>query len=146
MKILMVCLGNICRSPLAQGIMEYLVKEKGLNWEIDSAGTGSWHIGSPPDRRSISVAKNYGVNISAQCCRQFSVNDFDYYDRIYVMDKINQVDVLGLVRTEQDKQKVRLLLEKEIVPDPYYEDDKFDSVYRMIEKGCRTILQTELNA
>ena len=142
----MVCLGNICRSPLAHGIMEHLVREKGLDWEIDSAGTGNWHIGLPPDKRSIATAKKYGVDISTQCCRQFNPQDFDEYDRIYVMDKMNLRDVFALARNESDKQKVRLLLDKEIVPDPYFEDDKFDSVYQMIEKGCKAILEKELKA
>ena len=145
MKVLMVCLGNICRSPLAHGIMEHLVKEKELNWEVDSAGTGNWHIGQAPDRRSIAIAKKYGIDISNQCCRQFSVYDFDSYDRIYVMDKMNLRDVLNLARNDKDRAKVKLLLDKEIVPDPYYEDDQFDPVYKMIEKGCRDILNQELN-
>ncbi|WP_423147009.1 low molecular weight protein-tyrosine-phosphatase [Rubrolithibacter danxiaensis] len=144
MKILMVCLGNICRSPLAHGIMEHLVKEKGLDWEIDSAGTGNWHIGSPPDHRSIAIAKKYGVDISRQCCRQFRIQDFDEYDRIYVMDRMNLRDVLSMARSEKDKQKVKLLLDQEIVPDPYYEDEQFDPVYKMIEKGCRNILEKEI--
>jgi protein-tyrosine phosphatase len=140
----MVCLGNICRSPLAHGIMENLVKEYGLDWEVDSAGTGDWHIGQAPDHRSIAVAKRYGVDISNQCCRQFSVADFDCYDRIYVMDKMNLRDVLDYARNDQDRNKVKLLLDKEIVPDPYYEDDQFDPVYRMIESGCKIILEKEL--
>lgn len=139
----MVCLGNICRSPLAHGIMEHIVKEKGLDWEVDSAGTGNWHIGSAPDRRSIAVAKNYGVDISNQCCRQFDVSDFDEFDLIFVMDKMNLRDVLALARNKEDKNKVRLLLNTE-VPDPYYEDDQFDPVYQMVEKGCRRIVEEEL--
>lgn len=144
MKILMVCLGNICRSPLAHGVMEHLVKEKGLDWEIDSAGTGDWHIGSAPDRRSIAVAKSYGLDISGQCCRLFTVEDFDTFDKIFVMDKMNLHDVLGLARNEQDRAKVKLLLNTEMVPDPYYQDDQFDSVYRMIENGCKRIIEEEL--
>ena len=134
----------ICRSPLAHGIMEHLVREKGLDWEVDSAGTGDWHIGSPPHKRSVATARNYGIDISNQCCRQFSADDFHSYDRIYVMDKMNLRDVIAQARNESDEQKVYLLLDKEIVPDPYHEDDKFDSVYRMIEKGCRAILEKEL--
>ena len=145
MKVLMVCLGNICRSPLAHGIMEHLAKENGLDWEIDSAGTGDWHIGSPPDKRSIAAAKNYDLDISTQCCRQFSVDDFDTFDRIFVMDKTNLQDVLSLAKKESDREKVRLLLNTEMVPDPYFEDDRFDEVYQMIEKGCRKIIEQELN-
>jgi protein-tyrosine phosphatase len=146
MKIIMVCLGNICRSPLAHGIMENLIKERGLNWEVDSAGTGDWHIGHPPDRRSISIAKKYGLDISSQCCRQFTVEDFDYYDRIYVMDKMNLRDVSRMARNDEDRDKIRLLLNTEIVPDPYYDDDKFDPVYQLIEKGCKAILDQELKS
>ncbi|KAA8485486.1 protein-tyrosine phosphatase [Arcticibacter tournemirensis] len=144
MKILMVCLGNICRSPLAHGIMESLVKEKGLDWEVDSAGTGHWHIGEPPDRRSVAIARKYGVDISAQCCRLFDPSDFGKFDRIYVMDRMNLRDILGMAKTDADRKKVRLLLDKEVVPDPYYEDDQFDPVYQMIEKGCRRIIEEEL--
>lgn len=141
----MVCLGNICRSPLAHGIMENLVREKGLDWEVDSAGTGDWHIGEPPDRRSIAIAKKYGIDISKQCCRLFSQEDFDRFDRIFVMDKMNLRDVLSKARSESDRKKVRLLLNEEVVPDPYYQDDQFAPVYEMIEAGCRKILEQELN-
>jgi len=141
MKILMVCLGNICRSLLAHGIMEHLVKKEGLDWEIDSAGTGDWHIGQGPDKRSTAIAKKYDIDISGQCCRQIKVKDFDLYDRIYVMDKMNLKDVLALARNDEDRKKVRLLLDNAIVPDPYYEDDLFDDVFKMIEKGCKTIIQ-----
>jgi protein-tyrosine phosphatase len=144
MKILMVCLGNICRSPLAHGILEDMIKKENLDWEIDSAGTGSWHIGESPDARSTLTAKKYGVDISGQRCRQFRIEDFDQYDRIYVMDRMNLRDVLSLARNEQDRKKVKLLLDKETVPDPYYEDDLFDTVYQMIEKGCREIIQKGL--
>jgi protein-tyrosine phosphatase len=97
MKILMVCLGNICRSPLAHGILEHLVKEKNLNWEIDSAGTGNWHIGEKPDRRSIAVAQKYGVDITNQSCRQFDITDFEKYDHILTMDQNNLSDVISFV-------------------------------------------------
>lgn len=141
MKILMVCLGNICRSPLAHGVMEHLVREAGLDWEIDSAGTGDWHIGEAPDRRSVSVARRYGVDISAQCCRQFSRDDFAYYDSILVMDHSNYRDVLQLAETDAEREKVRLFLDTDIVPDPYFDDALFDPVYRMIEKRCREIIE-----
>ena len=145
MKVLMVCLGNICRSPLAHGIMEHLVKERGLNWEVDSAGTGDWHIGQAPDHRSIAIAEKYGLDISSQCCRLFTSADFDYYDRIYVMDKMNLRDVSRMARNDSDREKIRLLLDTEVVPDPYWDDDKFDPVFRLIEKGCKNILDKELN-
>jgi protein-tyrosine phosphatase len=141
MKILMVCLGNICRSPLAHGILEHMAKEKGLNWEIDSAGTGNWHVGEQPDRRSIAVAKNYGVDISNQCCRQFKISDFDRYDHIFVMDYSNLSDVKALARNDADHQKISLFLKNEIVPDPYYDDTQFEPVYKMVEKRCREIIE-----
>ena len=140
----MVCLGNICRSPLAHGIMEHIVREKKLDWDVDSAGTGNWHIGSPPDKRSIAIAKTYGVDISRQVCRQFRVSDFDEFDRIFVMDKMNLRDVLSQARNEADKNKVRLLLNAEVVPDPYFDDNQFDAVYQMVENGCRRIVEEEL--
>ncbi|HEY0667045.1 MAG TPA: low molecular weight protein-tyrosine-phosphatase [Sphingobacteriaceae bacterium] len=141
MKLLMVCLGNICRSPLAHGVLEHMVKERGLDWEIDSAGTGDWHVGEAPDKRSIAIAKKYGVDISNQCCRIFRVADFDDYDRIYVMDKNNLLDVLSLARSDQDRTKVTLFLGTGTVPDPYYDNDQFEPVYKMIEKRCRELIE-----
>ena len=137
----MVCMGNICRSPLAHGIMDHLVKELGLNWDIDSAGTGNWHVGELPDSRAIAVAKKYGIDISSQCCRQFHVEDFDKYDSIYVMDYNNLNDVIGLAKKAEDRKKVKLLLGEAIVPDPYYDDTKFESVFKMIEQGCKEIFR-----
>ena len=102
MKILMICLGNICRSPLAQGVLAHLAKDAGLDWEVDSAGTGNWHVGSPPDKRSVAVAKKYGIDISKQRCRQFHVGDFDVFDRIIVMDTQNLEDILSLARDQAD--------------------------------------------
>lgn len=140
MKILMVCLGNICRSPLAHGIMEQLVKENKLNWEIDSAGTGNWHVGQQPDKRSIAVAKKYGVDISNQSGRQICIDDFDRFDRIMVMDYNNLNDVKEMARSESDSNKISLFLKNEIVPDPYYDDDQFDPVFRLVEGRCKEII------
>ena len=142
MKILMVCLGNICRSPLAHGILEHLAKEKGFNWEIDSAGTGSWHIGNQPDRRSIAVAKNYGVDIASQRARQFSPKDFDHYDFIFVMDENNYRDVIGLAKTQDQKDKVSLFIPDGTVPDPYWDDNQFDTVYRLIHAQCEKLIES----
>ncbi|ASU36624.1 low molecular weight protein-tyrosine-phosphatase [Mucilaginibacter xinganensis] len=142
MKLLMVCLGNICRSPLAHGIMEYLANERGLNWEIESAGTGNWHVGQGPDRRSTRTAREHGIDISNQICRVFRIGDFDYYDHIFVMDKSNLSDVLAMARNEEDRKKVSLLLGDKIVPDPYYDDTQFEPVFQMIEKGCKEILKS----
>jgi len=141
MKILMVCLGNICRSPLAHGILEHMAKEKSLNWEIDSAGTGNWHIGEQPDRRSIAIAKKYGVEISTQSCRQFQSDDFENFDHILVMDQNNLSDVISLATTDADFSKVRLFLKNGVVPDPYQDDKLFDPVYQMIEKRCLELIE-----
>ena len=141
MKILMVCLGNICRSPIAHGILEKHASDKGLQWEIDSAGTGGWHTGSPPDHRSIAIAKRYGVDISNQSCRQFEIDDFDKYDHILVMDYSNLNDVKALARNDIDHNKVSLFLKNDIVPDPYYDDTQFDPVYKMVEERCFEIIE-----
>jgi protein-tyrosine phosphatase len=136
----MVCLGNICRSPLAEGIMQHLADKKGLNWQIDSAGTGNWHIGKAPDYRSIRVAQHYGVDISKQVCRLFHPIDFDAFDHILVMDKSNLSNVLAMARNEHDRKKVKLLLVDQIVPDPYHDDKQFEPVYKLIEAGCQAFI------
>lgn len=141
MKILMVCLGNICRSPLAHGVLEHLVRQKGLNWEIDSAGTGGWHVGQQPDRRSIAIAKKYGLDISGQSCRKFDTSDFERFDQILVMDYSNLNDVKALARNEEEQKKISLFLKDTIVPDPYYDDDQFDPVYQMIEIRCKELIE-----
>ncbi len=136
----MICLGNICRSPLAEGIMQHLSDEMSLGWEVDSAGTGDWHVGEGPDRRSIRAAQKHGIDISKQVCRLFRPSDFDEFDHIFVMDKSNLSDILAMARSEKDEKKVKLLLGNSIVPDPYYEDDQFEPVFKMIEQGCREII------
>ncbi|MCL4641420.1 MULTISPECIES: low molecular weight protein-tyrosine-phosphatase [Olivibacter] len=141
MKILVVCLGNICRSPLAHGILAHLAKEKGLDWEIDSAGTGDWHVGECPDKRSIAIAKKYGVDISGQRARQFNRIDFEYYDKILVMDRNNLRDVLAMAHSPADRAKVSLFLENDIVQDPYYDNNLFDPVYKIIVARCETLLK-----
>jgi protein-tyrosine phosphatase len=141
MKILMVCLGNICRSPLAHGVMEHLAKKHALDWEIDSAGTGNWHVGHPPDRRSIAVAEIHGIDISNQRARQFEQADFDVFDHILVMDRENLKNVLALAESEDHKLKVRLLLENEVVPDPYWDNQLFEPVFQLIEKACTDFME-----
>ncbi|MCX6292619.1 MAG: low molecular weight phosphotyrosine protein phosphatase [Bacteroidetes bacterium] len=146
MKILMVCLGNICRSPLAEGILR---KKTGMeNTRIDSAGTGGWHAGEHPDKRAIETGKQFGVDISKLVARQFSVHDFDEFDRIFVMDRDNLRDVLSLARHDDDKRKVDLLLNADqpgsnrSVPDPYYGgDDGFVRVFKMIDEACTAIVK-----
>lgn len=141
MKILMVCLGNICRSPLAHGVLQHLVEKEGLGWEIDSAGTGDWHVGQQPDKRAIAVAKKYGVDITSQRAQCFSPDFFDIYDRIYVMDDNNFSDVLALIREEKDKAKVSMFLSEGIVPDPYFDESQFEPVYDMIKKRCEELIR-----
>lgn len=143
-KILMVCLGNICRSPLAEGILSSkLPKNKFI---VDSAGTGSWHIGHKPDERSIAVAKKNGIDISNQKGKQFSKNDFEVYEYIYVMDNSNYEDIVQLADNKQQAEKVQLILnelfpnENVDVPDPYYGlPNGFDSVYKMLDEACEII-------
>lgn len=137
----MVCLGNICRSPLAEGIMQHLVDEQGLGWQIDSAGTGGWHVGEGPDRRSVRTARNHGVNISKQVCRLFRHKDFTDFDHIFVMDRYNLADVLAMAPDEQAANKVKLLLGDKEVPDPYYDDSQFEPVFELIEGGCKDIIR-----
>jgi protein-tyrosine phosphatase len=141
MKILMVCLGNICRSPLAEGIMQHLADEQGLGWQIDSAGTGGWHVGEGPDRRSVRTARHHGIDISKQICRQFRKSDFKDFDHIYVMDKYNLSDVLAMAPDEASAAKVKLLLGNREVPDPYYDDSQFEPVFELIEGGCKDIIR-----
>lgn len=142
----MVCLGNICRSPLAEGIMLKLIDEQKLPIEADSAGTAGYHIGECPDQRSIANAKKHGVDLSTLVARQFGVHDFDAFDKIYVMDKSNLKNVLALARHKADEAKVDLLLnelhpgEHREVPDPYFGGEQgFEDVFVMVEKACRKI-------
>ncbi len=138
----MVCLGNICRSPLAHGILQHLADQENLDWQVHSAGTGNWHVGSPPDRRSILAARSLGYDISTQRARHFSPNFFDEYDHILVMDKNNLKDVLALARTDEHKQKVKLfLVNEQEVTDPYYDNDLFEQVSREVEQRCKELLK-----
>ena len=142
-KILMVCLGNICRSPLAEGIMRVKLSK---DFIVDSAGTGGWHAGELPDKRSISTAKNRGLDITSQRARQFKISDFDTFDYIYVMDNSNYKDVIALAPNEEAKSKVKLILneifpgENVDVPDPYYGgQDGFENVFNMLNEACDVI-------
>jgi protein-tyrosine phosphatase len=153
MRILMVCLGNICRSPLAEGILRAKVDRRGLDWTVDSAGTGNWHVGQQPDPRSIAVAGKYGIDISGQRARQFRAGDLDDFDLIVVMDSQNHRDVLRLARHAGHHTRVRLMLdyvhpgEKRGVPDPYYDDDDgFEEVYRLLDAACDRLIDELLRA
>ena len=141
----MVCLGNICRSPLAEGILQH--KSKNTNIFVDSAGTASYHIGKLPDIRSIEIANKYGIDLSNQRARQFSEKDYDNFDKIYAMDTHNYASIISISRNENDRNKVELILNKinpkscDSVPDPYYgEGDGFQKVYDMLDKACDTIV------
>ncbi|HEX9825565.1 MAG TPA: low molecular weight protein-tyrosine-phosphatase [Flavobacteriaceae bacterium] len=145
-KILMVCLGNICRSPLAHGILESKLPSD--KFYIDSAGTANYHVGEAPDRRSIAVAKSHGIDISHQRGQQFKASFFDAFDHIYVMDEYNFEDVIRLARNDWDRSKVKLILEEDKsinlmhVPDPYYGDENgFEYVFNILNQVCDKIAQ-----
>jgi protein-tyrosine phosphatase len=140
----MVCLGNICRSPLAEGILRSKVDTE--NVFIDSAGTGDYHIGHLPDKRSIEVAKKYGIDITYQRARRISVADFENFDVIYAMDTNNFKEIVTLARNTTDAQKVKLILNESnpgknrSVPDPYFDEKKgFEDVFKMLDKACEII-------
>ena len=142
----MVCLGNICRSPLAEGILKFKVNSQ--NVLIDSAGTAGYHVGSLPDKRSIAVADQNNIDITNQRCRQFTVSDFDEFDIIYVMDNSNRRDVLSLARNENDIKKVKMILnevfpyENVDVPDPYHAGENgFKQVFKLLDEACSIIAQ-----
>ncbi|RNL81704.1 low molecular weight phosphotyrosine protein phosphatase [Sinomicrobium pectinilyticum] len=144
-KILMVCLGNICRSPLAEGILRSKIPDGII--VVDSAGTAGYHIGESPDPRSVDIARKNNIDISHQKCRKFLVSDFDDFDRIYVMDNSNYQHVVNLARNLQDKKKVDLILnliypgEDMDVPDPYYGGAQgFRDVFNMLDRACDVLV------
>ncbi len=143
-RILMVCLGNICRSSLAEGILKSKINSEAVF--VASAGTSDYHFNENPDERAIAIAKENGIDISTQQSRKFIVKDFDDFDTIYVMDKSNYSDVLRLARNNEDKKKVKLILNEAFperdreVPDPYYGGDKgFVDVYKILDMACDVI-------
>jgi protein-tyrosine phosphatase len=145
MRILMVCLGNICRSPIAEGVLKH--KTKNLDIVVDSAGTASYHVGSLPDSRSIEVANKNGIDLTYQRARQFLSEDFDSFDKIYAMDTHNYANILSLARNQSDRDKVDVILNElnpksfDSVPDPYYgAGDGFKIVYDMLDKACDAIV------
>ncbi len=146
MKILMVCLGNICRSPLAKGILKHKIREKGLDWYVDSAGTGGWHAGELPDRRSIKVAQKFGIDITDQRARQFKTADLDSFDVILAMDGANLKDLKYYAKHPEQKEKIQLIMNfarpqsDEEVPDPYY-DNRFQLVYDLLDEACDAVIE-----
>ncbi|WP_378187200.1 low molecular weight protein-tyrosine-phosphatase [Aquimarina sp. W85] len=147
-KILMVCLGNICRSPLAEGILASKL-DKNL-YNVHSCGTSNYHVGNLPDERSIEIARKYGIDLTNQRAAQFTITDFDTYDYIFAMDQSNKENLYKLARSNQDKQKIRLIMdmiflnERVDIPDPYYGGKTgFENVFKMLEEASNKIA-TEL--
>ncbi|MEQ8624551.1 MAG: low molecular weight protein-tyrosine-phosphatase [Vicingaceae bacterium] len=148
MKVLMVCLGNICRSPMAEGILSKKLKDTNLNVSVDSAATSDYHINQQPDERAIANCKTHGIDISNLRGRQFSVEDFDEFDRIFVMDSSNYENVVALARNEEDSKKVQLILNLSqpnsniSVPDPYFgAEDGFENVYQLLDAACDILIE-----
>ncbi len=140
----MVCLGNICRSPLAEGILKSKVDTSKIF--VDSAGTGHWHVGDEPDKRSIAIGKKYNIDITNQRGRQFNAADFDEFDIIYVMDNSNKENVLAMALNDSHKKKVKLILDEIFpgenvdVPDPYFGGSVgFETVFKMLDEACEEI-------
>lgn len=149
MKILMVCMGNICRSPLAEGIMKSKMKQYGIEGEVDSAGTISTHVGEAPDSRSCEIAMENGIDITDQRARLFRVSDFDAFDRIFVMDKKNYSNIMKIAATQEQRQKVELIMNRlrpgsnMEVPDPFYGDrPEFEKVFQMLDATCEAIAKS----
>ncbi len=148
MKILMICLGNICRSPIAEGILRNLVEEKGLDWYVQSAGTSGFHQGEKPHAESIAVSAQHNIDITTQRSQQLSKMHIDQYDLLIVMDQQNYKNTLHLCSTPEQKAKVKMLLnysypnENRAVPDPYYEGG-FENVFHMIKEACEALIEQE---
>jgi protein-tyrosine phosphatase len=147
-KVLMVCLGNICRSPMAEGILRHKVRQLGLNIETDSAGTSQWHEGEAPDRRAIGSMESRGINIADLRARPFHHSDFQEFDYIFAMDSSNFEDILQLARDDEERGKVMMIMnlvdryENVSVPDPYFGGPmQFDRVYDMLDEATDVFLK-----
>ena len=146
MKILMVCLGNICRSPVAEGVMRAKAKEHVLEVEIDSAGTSGWHDGAAPDERSLTNASQNGIDISKQKSRKVVLSDFEVFDFLYAMDESNYNNLLNMA-PEKYHHKIKMILnevnagDNRSVPDPYYGNDGFQLVFDLLDEACEKIAQ-----
>lgn len=146
-RILMVCLGNICRSPLAAGILAHKMQAAGIAAQVHSAGTADYHVGEPADRRSIETARKHNIDITSHIGRQLKATDFDSYDTIYAMDRDNYRNILAKTRNDKDKAKVKMLMNEVLphenieIPDPYYGGaEGFENVYRMINMASDEII------
>lgn len=144
----MVCLGNICRSPLAQGILERKIHENGLNWTVDSCGTGGWHSGELPDPRSEAIARKHGIDLTTQRARKIRGIDIEEFDLIFAMDRSNYNDILDYCQNDEEQAKVKLILDEvastnlKDVPDPYYGGpDGFEHVYKLLDEACEAIVK-----
>jgi protein-tyrosine phosphatase len=148
MRILMVCLGNICRSPIAEGVLKYKAGKKGLKWVVDSAGTESYHIGEAPHRFSQKICRTNGIDISAQTARKFVASDFEKYDKIYAMADDVYAEIMRIGGGKAIRSKVDYFLNEVMpgsnasVPDPWYgEEDGYTGVFDLINKTCDTIVR-----
>jgi protein-tyrosine phosphatase len=144
----MVCLGNICRSPMAEGIFRKQIEKSGSRTIVDSCGTSDYHVGEAPDYRAVKTLEKQGIDISGLAARQFMIDDFDRFDHIFAMDVSNLMNIIAKARNESDKAKVSLLLdelypgENRSVPDPYFGGiDGFDEVYKMIDEAAAIYLK-----
>lgn len=146
MRILMICLGNICRSPLAEGILKHKLQKLGLDWHVDSAGIGGWHAGELPDKRSMAMAKKKGIDISEQRARKFHPSDLDNFDLILAMDEDNYNDLVRHAKNEKHHSKIDLIMNfsrpnnRAEVPDPYY-DNRFELVFDLLDESCEALIK-----
>lgn len=148
MRILMVCLGNICRSPIAEGVMKHKIKEHGLNWEVDSAGTESYHIGEAPHRFSQKICLQNGIDISGQRARKFIADDFNRFDKIYAMAEDVHSEIKHIAGRNLDNSKLEIFLNEieqdsnRSVPDPWYgTEEGYTFVYELIDRTCEEIIK-----
>ena len=144
----MVCLGNICRSPMAEGVLRHLARERGIAIETDSAGTGDYHVGEAPDRRAQATMRRNGIDISDLRARQFTAADFEDFDLLFAMDADNLRNMQSLARSQAHMMKAVLIMDHapahllREVPDPYYGGDEgFDVVYDMLVEACTNLLE-----
>ncbi len=147
----MVCLGNICRSPLAEGVLQHKARAAGLDWTVDSAGTNGYHVGEAPHKLSQKVAKLNGIDICSQKARRFVRDDFDRYDKLYAMADDVVLEMKRIARDKYDASKVDLFLNElrpglnESVPDPWYgEEPGFHDVYKLIDETCDRIIENQI--